>query len=687
LILTEITLHNWQPYYGRGVNGLVIKLQGKSGEKNSIFYGQNTHGKSAIWQAIQFAMYGRVNKRKTGWEDGNYKPYIADNTGAEPLLNLPAYEENDFVFAINMKFNHDGDNYELDRSVEPRTGISKPKRDSELLPSLTIKNLTKSTYEKSPQNFLNKILPENLAQFFMFDGERLNGYRDLFEDTKSVELKSYIEHVLRLPVLTNGISDFEKILTKKQKAKSSILLSDDKNEEIKLKVAEIEKERDQWQKIVDDRTSKIEVDQEELRQVNIWLDENGTVKDAYNEFEKFDDKENGLKEQISDLNDNFQKSMPGTWRALLTNKIIQKVNEIKLKLKQQEKAGEAIGALQESIKKNQNLIDGDVCDSCGQELPKIDLASLELYSTQITEWNDKITELEKERITPNPFELMNKLSDLQEVVSDKNLQFLVDYEDNLLKLESKITTNKGLLKAAKDKLKSESLAEIKAKILKEESLTKTINKSLGKIEQDQEVVDNFNSDILSLTNSIVTTSATDSVIFKQVDKSEKILEELIKIWKEEAISHRETMRENVEKHATDVFLGISTLASEFSKVQIDETFKVDLLDLKDNPDGGSSGQSALMAYSVIDALTIASGIEFPFIVDTPSTSIDDDNLKNLFEFLLIKSKRQILILPEGKEIKPEAGDEEYGYRCARTYQIKKIPNKKKSILELRIDNC
>jgi DNA sulfur modification protein DndD len=687
LIISQLTLHNWQPYYGRGKKALTLNFKGKSGQKNSIFYGQNTHGKSAIWQAIQFAMYGRVNKRKTGWQDGKYKPYVAKNTGQEPLLNLPAYKRKDFVFGINLKFNHGGDEYELDRTVEPRTGVSIPKRNSEMEPRLTLKNLTTAAYIKQPQNFLNKILPENLAQFFMFDGERLNGYRELFEDTKSVELKSYIEHVLRLPVLTDGVTDFTKILSKKQKKKSSILLEDDDNQKLKKDVEAFEKERDQYQKIVDSRTTKIEQDEEELRQVKVWLNDNGTVKDAYQEFEKFDEKVDELNDQIEKLNLNFRKSVPGTWRAILSDKINNKIEEISSKLGSQKRAGETIGELKEQIKKNKNLIDGENCKACDQPLPKPTLENLELYSKQITEWKKEITELKKEQVTPDPFELLTKLNKLQKVELERDLQFLVDYENDLLKLEHKITKTRSLRDTAKDKLKSDSIAKTKSMILKEEELSNGINKSKGKLEQDQQLVDDMNSDIKKLTKDIPETKATDSVQYQQVDKSTEILQELVNILEDEAVVHREKVREKVEKHATTIFLSISTLAEEFSKVQIDHTFKVDLLDVDGEPDGGSSGQSALMAYSVIDALTVVSGIEFPFIVDTPATSIDDENLDNLFEFLLNKSKRQILILPEGKEMKPDIGDKKYGHTCAMTFEIEKLEKQKMSLLHERVNNC
>ena len=67
MILQELVMSNWQPYYGSGLKGETkISLNGSNNEQNALIYGQNTHGKSAIWQAVQFAMFGRVNKRKTG---------------------------------------------------------------------------------------------------------------------------------------------------------------------------------------------------------------------------------------------------------------------------------------------------------------------------------------------------------------------------------------------------------------------------------------------------------------------------------------------------------------------------------------------------------------------------------------------------------------------------------------------
>ena len=148
MIITSIELHNWQPYYGFGQKGKTrVNFKGKSGKKNIIFYGQNTNGKTAFWEAIQFSFFGRVNKRRSsGIRDGNFKPLVADSTDFEPLLNVSAWDEGNCNFGVVLEFNHEGDDFRLERFYQPRTGVRLARRDSEMELHLTLRNLSKNKY-------------------------------------------------------------------------------------------------------------------------------------------------------------------------------------------------------------------------------------------------------------------------------------------------------------------------------------------------------------------------------------------------------------------------------------------------------------------------------------------------------------------------------------------------------------
>ena len=81
-----------------------------------------------------------------------------------------------------------------------------------------------------------------------------------------------------------------------------------------------------------------------------------------------------------------------------------------------------------------------------------------------------------------------------------------------------------------------------------------------------------------------------------------------------------------------------------------------------------------------------SGIHFPLIIDTPGRSLDDDHVMGLFSYLF-NTDRQVFLFPEGKELKPDIGDEKFGSNCAATYEIKKSGDDgSDSYIEGRIKN-
>ena len=94
----------------------------------------------------------------------------------------------------------------------------------------------------------------------------------------------------------------------------------------------------------------------------------------------------------------------------------------------------------------------------------------------------------------------------------------------------------------------------------------------------------------------------------------------------------------------------------------------------------------MLAYSVLDALTTCSGIDFPLVIDTPGRSIDDEHLLRLYDYLF-NSGKQVFLFPEGSELKPEIGDKRYGHTCAATYELKlNEKDQKITDIEQRINN-
>lgn len=689
MILQELVMSNWQPYYGSGLKGETkISLNGSNNEQNALIYGQNTHGKSAIWQAVQFAMFGRVNKRKTGWEDGKYKPLMSTNTGNEPLMNILAIDKNEHHAEVRIKYTHTIDGKEclftLTRSIALKTGRKIATGPGDLEVNLIIRNETEGEFVTEKQEHLDSILPEQVAQFFMFDGERLNSYRELFEDTKSVALKQYIEDILQLPILTQGIADFKTIQKQVKKELDGIKKDQTKNKDLSDQISEFEDFISDGEEILSEHLEKAKGIEEQISEIEIWLKNNDDSKDQFDEISTLEGRLSTLEGSLLSAENDLNASLPEVWRNIISQKINDKLDEINEKLLEQKQSTEDIGKLRVTMNSYNEKLMEKKCTSCGQDLPKLSTKERDKILDEVAKIGEEIARLEVDSVTPDPYQLNTEQRELMKIISDKSLKNVIEQEQKYLGVEAQIVTTEGQLEKAKKNLSGSKFKEVKSKMNQLGRLEKEKVKWETRAETTQSEIDEFESNKERLTSKI--SDYVDSPESKKLSRLQKIIEQFISAWEDEQVPYRESKRAEVEKNATDTFKKISTIASDFRGITIDDKFSVDLIDLKGKPDAGSSGQSALIAYSVIDALTKSSALEFPFMIDTPSVSIDDDNLALLFNFLMDpKYNRQVIILPEGKEINPDDGDLKYGHSCAATYELERVKNGHSKI-NMRINN-
>ena len=686
--LESLHLQNWQPFRGRGLDATKIELKSDSGQKNMIIYGENTHGKTAIWQAIQFGFFGKVNKRKTGWQEGKYKPLIWDDTAGEPLLNQTANEEGDYIFGVRMEFNHEGEEYTLERTVEPRQGVSKPRNDGQMeKPDLYIRNNSKGKIVKQPQNFINDILPYDLAQFFMFDGERLDQYRLLFEDTNDVKLKGYIEAILRFPVLTDGVQDFGDIKKKEEKALRKFALRGTADEELRGVVKELEEEVEELEKVIEKITGEKDLADEELRIVDEWLKLNDKGAEALAQQTIFNAQIEKLELEIEEATKRISKRLPGTWRAIISSRIETRLDELDGEIKRQTSETKRIGEIETQIKSLEGRLKGDACGYCGHIDKKPGLKEIDEINKKIIVLEKESTKLEKSRIDPDPHYLQTRQRALFDIKSTNKLDMLIDLEEDIVNKNQDMRDAKSNLKKAMRLLSSQARREVQEYLVQQRELQDAIAVYNIDNQKMKDFVKTREMEIKNITGKIQPKSQT--IAHSKCGKKIEVLSNLIEVWDTVTTQHRETMRARVEENASNLFMSLTNKSKTYKGLKIHTDFQVEILHKKKSrgAEAGSGGQSALMAYSILDALTKSSGIEFPMVVDTPARSIDENNLGRLFDYLLLESEKQVIILPESKELKPKDGDDKYGGRCATTYEIELIgKDEDLSKLNLRINN-
>jgi len=684
--ILKITLNNWQGYYGSGKKSTIIDVRGMSGKRNLIVYGQNTHGKTALWQSIQYAFYGRVNKRKTGWEDGKYKPLVGSETHLEPLLNIRAYEEKDFSFSVELEFEHGDHRYQLIRSHVAKKDIDIPRQDRHMRASFVIRNLENSSFIPEPEKFIQSILPERLAQFFMFDGERLDAYRKLFEEDRDIKLKEYIGHVLRMPVLVDGVYDLDKLFSSAKQKEKKFIVDRSKSAEFLNDYNLWKGKKDEIDEVIKQRELDILQLKDELSDVDAWLNENDSGAEAMAKIDIFEEQIEDLEGEVESFKIQMRRELPNSWRAILTPRVNVRLEMLGTEIERQEQENREIGSLETSNLALNNQLDGNPCSTCGHIHQNLSLKEKDKIHAQIIENINRIETLEQTRIDPNPTYLRKRQESLQRITTDINLNGLIKIQEDLLKKQSKIRSTKQLLKKAMEKITSEARGRVQQFLSEKTKLTKEIGRVEGDQDADKKLQQEYESKTRSLLEKMGGSAGKKTRAHLNIEKKLKITKELRDIWEDVREHHSEAMRSKVEEHSSDVFMDLTNMSSTYSRLSIKPNFEISIITKKGKRDAGSSGQSALVAYSILDALTQMSGIHFPLIIDTPRRSLDDDHVMGLFSYLF-NTDRQVFLFPEGKELKPDIGDEKFGSNCAATYEIKKSGDDgSDSYIEGRIKN-
>jgi DNA sulfur modification protein DndD len=673
--LLEIELTNWQPYKGAGKNARKVSLDGKNGEKNLIIYGQNTHGKTALWQAIRFAMFGRVQKRISGVNDNDWKPLVASETKDEPLLNVTAHEEGTYDFGVRIKFEHNDAKYELDRSYSKKSGITIPRRNSQMEQTFTIRNLDTGSYVQEKQKFVNDILPEELARFFMFDGERIREYRDLFRDTKDVHLRNYIEAILRFPVLTQGSEDFEKMERTAAGQISKHAKKHRKGEAAQIKLSETESNLEVENDILTDYEEEQENYTIELGRVNEWLkseEEGKRLLDQQDGFQR--DKEQAI-EEIESIGKKMSKALPGAWRAIITNKIESRLERLEKEIERQKKQTQRQGEIKTELNHLNNRLHGRDCSACGTTLEKPSRKEEAEILEEKVELENEHEKLEKARLDPDPDFLYKRQKALTNIKYDMKLDMLISLEEDLLRWKNKKRVAVQNFDKASKNITKDQANKLAENIVKQRDLYSKIGIVKTRISDKIEVIQDLDDERDRFQDILGVGGGKKPTAYRKAEIKKQLLQELKNAWDSVTAVHRENQRKNVEETATDVFLKLSEKRDDYKKLNISENFQLSIINNKNKSDSASQGQWALVAYSILDALTTCSGIEFPMVIDTPGRSMDDVHFTNTLEYLL-NSKKQVIIFPEGSELLPDVGDESYSHRCAATYQLSQ--NKKDS---------
>ena len=152
----KLSMHNWIPY--KGVN--EIKFSTDPNKHITFIRGRNKGGKTAIMRAIRWVLYGNTGDS-------------TDFQTPESLLNAHARDEKDYFLKVALEVTKDNKEILITRSLK-----SKNLKNLELKETFNIQE-NGSSVTGNLDKYILEFLAEEISDFFIFDGEKLDNFQNL----------------------------------------------------------------------------------------------------------------------------------------------------------------------------------------------------------------------------------------------------------------------------------------------------------------------------------------------------------------------------------------------------------------------------------------------------------------------------------------------------------------------------
>ncbi len=653
-------------------------------QKNiTIIMGDSGTGKSTIHDLIYWCMYGEskpVRKTKTKENEEDYGLLNTDK-----LETLQVGEEVTGTVSLTIH-NEKGELYYLSRSLiakytkELSGRIFDEKNNSEVrkgtefhMDQQMMRRNDLGQREPTEDNFsikhlIDNIFPQELSDFFLFDGEELDKFAQASTSTDYV--KQGIEKISGLNVLdklkttsedtSEGISNYVN-----GKSASTSGLNNTYQKE--------KKECIDLQARINENEKKMEEKRKVLEQYIIRLEK---VKDG-RKFEKLLDDEKKIKKQLekdtATIRHNLHELMFKNIPNLLGKETFQNCEDVFRKLEDDDKIPPAI-----SRKAIDKILTSDPLRCvCGRDLEKDD------------EWWGNLQTIKKG------------------IINEKALNLLVDGADLIGRMLTTVMDKKSILKDletfTEDRYNKSKLIESqKGKILEiekdvikiEDDKGEDIGKKKTDLGNDVGILDNtIRTDAYELEKQITKRDRTSSELVKKRQKENEfkiqndkidILNAITKFVGERRQVIVEKLRQETENSTNKYFKKSVAQAESFDKLLISPKFEITARDERGLIAGVSKGQGHVLGLSYVAGVRDISDVKTSLIIDSPLHNISSKSRNKMAEALAENLPGvQLILLVTDTEYTQSSGTADPVQDVMKPYDV---ISKEYQIIEKEIDD-
>ena len=632
MIFKKLELKNWIAFQEADIN-----FSTKKNKNITLIRGNNKGGKTAILRAIRWALYGN-----TGDIDIYKKPL--------QILNRESYNNGSFDLQVSLEIRNGNSDIKIIRSLKPKKGIANKPKNNDFSESFSV--LVDGSAVRDEEQYIKELLDEEVADFFMFDGENLKEYQKLSNNpSQSKMLQSKIEKIIRRPYLKSARDDLE-VIHSKLRSKINSASNDDILKAIEAKLEILESLIAQKESDKELSNGYVLSETEKLKEAKAHLDSFGAKNDAVLNLNIVEAAIPIKEEQIKEFKSEISNLLTDSWKGII-GKIatLQSYRFTSRKADLQSQKNTAIEnsylkqLLESSLKQNKCLL----CDENPLTPQKKEIYKAKL--NQLIEDSDAIIE------DSHSAEL-ESLTALDSYKAFNSIDFLSEKSEKLDICENELATLMIRKEDCEQEVGKQGKAIAEAQLAFTDTETELARVNSGLEDAVMELDGPYargQTDLYGPEGLYQAKKIADEAEAKysenqptNADKEHLKQIKLLKTLFEDALDDLYIdLKDKVQEIANRMNSDMTPYESSIS-LEINDHFGLQVLDGGGMPIETSAAGNQIVGLSLIHALKEASDIQGPLLIDTPVGRVDLDHLAKILESFSNLPHQVIMLVHSGE---------------------------------------
>jgi len=643
----------------------------KSGKTGFAIFSKNGRGKTSLFNAMQWALFGEVFERgsvRSGkWSEGRPRNIVGDySKDPGPLMNEDAYREMKIpemsVIIIAAK---DGKDVQINRTSKSKVG-SMPREDDDLNHSLVVTIDKKVSQDAEGQELVERLFPSELRRFFFIDGESLEEYVDLVKAGQVGGIKDDVESVLRLPALTRGIGDLENIRLKVEKEIAS-------EGKIKRKMQKSAGEAKALQIEINELKSKLQIKKKNFEKTKSRFDDlEGELK-GFEESMSHIQKLQNLRAEKDSLSTALERSAKSryelssnAWKVLMWKRAADLYEEANEQMTNVQSSNYKLDSIDSNIKRlEKEMADfTGVCSHCEQPIKDADAHKLKLEK-DLLDLKNELSEVSSDAGL-SELDVVARLGDLSKLNAPTGSEkTIIQINENWLEDRVKLLNVKETLEKEEARgLQGVDSSELMKKSEQRGQMRTTLRRMEPVIDELEQKIKLKEIELKRLGGG------KNSTLDHKKSNTFSTIGDLLNVLKDTLAEYRDSARKEVEAVASESFRNVINAPEALTGVIIDKNFNGSIRGANGRRvTMPSSGQEMTMTLCIMDALRRVSNVSAPIFFDTPGRSLDDDHKKAQLEYFWNMRDHQFIIFPHSGEYKIEETIDEFGGLIGSAWEL------------------